>query len=98
MVRTGAATGNEHQHWRLYNTAGQVGSISTNGSATSFNESSDYRLKENETPIIDGIARVKQLKPYKFNFKADADTTLDGETMRQEAMTEKEFLVSQLSQ
>ncbi len=34
-----------------------------------YNTSSDYRLKENETTITDGIDRVKQLKPYKFNFK-----------------------------
>ena len=62
----------------FHNGNGEVGSISTNGSATAFNTSSDYRLKENETPITDGITRIKQLKPYKFNFKADADTTLDG--------------------
>jgi hypothetical protein len=62
----------------FHNGNGEVGSISTSGSATAFNTSSDYRLKENETPITDGITRIKQLKPYKFNFKADADTTLDG--------------------
>jgi len=62
----------------FHNGNGEVGSISTSGSATAFNTSSDYRLKENETPITDGIDRIKQLKPYKFNFKVDADTTLDG--------------------
>ena len=56
------------------------GSISLNASANSvaYNTSSDYRLKENETNITDGINRLKQLKPYKFNFKADKDTTVDG--------------------
>ena len=62
----------------FFNGNGQVGGITTNGSATSFNTSSDYRLKENEVAISDGITRLKQLKPYKFNFKTDADTTLDG--------------------
>ena len=57
---------------------GHVGGITTNGSATSYNTSSDYRLKENEVAISDGIERLKQLKPYKFNFKTDTDTTLDG--------------------
>ena len=38
---------------------------------------SDYRLKENETTISDGITRVKQLIPRRFNFKTDS-TTVDG--------------------
>ena len=63
---------------RFYNANGQVGNITTDSSATSFNTSSDYRLKENETSITDGIDRIKQLKPYRFNFKADATKTLDG--------------------
>ena len=63
----------------LWNTGGSlVGSITNNGSSTSFNTSSDYRLKENVTGISDGITRVKQLAPKRFNFIADADTTVDG--------------------
>ena len=56
----------------------QVGSITTNGSATAFNESSDYRLKENVVTDWDATSRLKQLKPSRFNFKADKDTTVDG--------------------
>jgi hypothetical protein len=70
-------TGNVAQI-NFFNLNGNVGSISTNGSATAFNTSSDYRLKENEVAILDGIERLKQLKPYRFNFKTDADTTVDG--------------------
>jgi len=55
-----------------------VGSITSSASSTSFNTSSDYRLKENVTGITDGIERVKQLSPSRFNFIADADTTVDG--------------------
>ena len=55
-----------------------VGSISTNGSATAFNTSSDYRLKENVDYDWDATTRLKQLKPARFNFIADADTTVDG--------------------
>ena len=44
----------------------------------SYNTSSDYRLKENVTAISDGITRLKTLKPYRFNFKADASKTVDG--------------------
>ena len=63
---------------RFYNANGLVGSALVNGSSTTYNTSSDYRLKENEVTISDGITRLKQLKPYRFNFKADASTTLDG--------------------
>tara|TARA_R100000234_G_C4993547_1_gene176723 strand:- start:639 stop:1694 length:1056 start_codon:yes stop_codon:yes gene_type:complete len=62
----------------LVNGNGTVGTINTAGSATSYNTSSDYRLKENVTGITDGITRVKQLNPSRFNFKADADTKVDG--------------------
>jgi hypothetical protein len=60
------------------NDGGVVGSISQTASATSYNTSSDYRLKENEVAISDGITRLKTLKPYRFNFKIDSDTTVDG--------------------
>ena len=48
----------------------------TNGVA--FNTTSDYRLKENVTGISDGIERVKQLNPSRFNFISDAGITVDG--------------------
>ena len=57
---------------------GTVGTINTSGSATSFNTSSDYRLKENVAYTFDATTRLKQLKPARFNFIADADTTVDG--------------------
>ena len=55
-----------------------VGNVGVDNSSTIFNTSSDYRLKENEVAISDGITRIKQLKPYKFNFKIQADKTVDG--------------------
>ena len=54
------------------------GSIVINNSTTTYNTSSDYRLKENEVPISDGIERLKLLKPYRFNWKDDPSITLDG--------------------
>ena len=56
----------------------EVGSIVTNVSSTSYNTSSDYRLKENVVDMTGAIDRVKQLSPKRFNFIADADTTVDG--------------------
>lgn len=55
-----------------------VGSISHNNSSTAYNTSSDYRLKENVVTLDNAITRLKTLKPYRFNFKVDKDTTVDG--------------------
>ncbi len=60
------------------NLNGVVGSISTYSSATSYNTSSDYRLKENVVSMTGALDRVSQLKPSRFNFIADADKTVDG--------------------
>ena len=54
----------------------EVGTIQSGLAGTSFNTSSDYRLKENITNISDGITRIKQLIPKKFNFIGDGDKTL----------------------
>ena len=56
------------------------GQITSNGAnnTTSYNTSSDYRLKTNEALITDGITRVKNLKPYKFEWKSDLGTKVDG--------------------
>ena len=59
-------------------TGGTVGKISITGSSTSYNTSSDHRLKENVSYTWDATTRLKQLKPARFNFIADADTTVDG--------------------
>ena len=56
----------------------EVGSITTTTSATSYNTSSDYRLKENVVELTGATERLKQLNPSRFNFIADADTTVDG--------------------
>ena len=63
---------------RFNRSSTDVGSISVTTTSTTYSTSSDYRLKENVTAISDGITRLKTLKPYKFNFKADKDTTVDG--------------------
>tara|TARA_Y100001937_G_scaffold5198_1_gene6878 strand:+ start:7 stop:1152 length:1146 start_codon:yes stop_codon:yes gene_type:complete len=55
-----------------------VGTILTSSGSTSYNTSSDYRLKENVTYEFDATSRLKQLKPCRFNFKIDADKTKDG--------------------
>ena len=54
------------------------GRIAVDGNSTSYVTSSDYRLKENVNYNFDATSRLKQLKPARFNFIADADTTVDG--------------------
>ena len=55
-----------------------LGKIVQNSSSVSYDTTSDYRLKENVVTDWDATTRLKQLKPSRFNFIADADTTLDG--------------------
>jgi hypothetical protein len=56
----------------------EVGTIGVTSSTTSYNTSSDYRLKENVSYTFDATTRLKQLKPARFNFIADSDNTVDG--------------------
>jgi hypothetical protein len=72
--RTG--TGNEG-HIVFQNGNGAVGSIFTNGSATSYNTSSDYRLKEDLQPMTGAADRVQALNPVNFAWKVDG-TRVDG--------------------
>ena len=65
-------------HMQFINGNGTVGSISTSGSSTAFNTSSDYRLKTEVESMTDATARLKQLNPVRFKFLADTSTTLDG--------------------
>ena len=71
-------TGTYIRFWNTTSGANVIGSITHGTSNTSYNTSSDYRLKENITSISDGITRLKTLKPSRFNFKVDKDTTFDG--------------------
>ena len=48
-----------------------VGSIQTTASATSYNTSSDYRLKENIVPMTGALDKVSQLKPVTYKWKID---------------------------
>jgi hypothetical protein len=63
----------------LNNSAGtEVGSIVMNASTTTYNTSSDYRLKENVVDMTGALDRVDQLEPKRFNFISNAETTVDG--------------------
>jgi hypothetical protein len=52
----------------FYRGASSVGSIGTTASATTYNTSSDYRLKENVAPITTGLATISALKPVTYDW------------------------------
>jgi len=73
------SSGSTSRNCAIFQRAGtNVGFIATTNNATSFVTSSDYRLKENVSYDFDATTRLKQLKPARFNFIKDADTTVDG--------------------
>ena len=55
-----------------------VGNVSVNSSSTSYNTSSDYRLKENVVALTGAKERLNQLSVKRFNFINAPDRTVDG--------------------
>jgi len=64
-------------HIFFKNGNGNVGSISTNGSATAYNTSSDYRLKTDIQPMTNAISRLNALEPVNFEW-IDSGERVDG--------------------
>ena len=56
----------------------EIGKIVMSNSGVAYNTTSDYRLKENVVDMTGAVDRVKQLLPKRFNFKNDAEITVDG--------------------
>ena len=54
------------------------GKIATTGSSTSYITSSDYRLKENVSPLTGAIDRISKFKVHRFNFIGVSDSKVDG--------------------
>ena len=54
-----------------------AGTITTSGSTTAYNTSSDYRLKTDAQPMTGATDRLKQLNPVNFEWIADG-TRVDG--------------------
>jgi len=56
----------------------EKGEITTDGTNTAYNTTSDYRLKENIVDLTGAVTRVKALQPRRFNFLEMPDVTKDG--------------------
>lgn len=54
-------------------TSSPVGTIAVNASSVSYNTSSDYRLKENITPMTGALDKVSQLKPCTYTWKSTGE-------------------------
>ena len=63
-----AASSVDNSAVTFYQDTTKRGSIIVNATSTSYNTTSDYRLKENKEDISDAIERVKLLNPVKFNW------------------------------
>ena len=70
-------SGNDGAVVQLRKSAIIVGSISVTASATAYNTSSDYRLKEDWQPITGASERVLALNPVNFAWKIDG-SRVDG--------------------
>ena len=69
---------NYGRHIHFNHNGSEVGTINSTTSSTSYNTSSDYRLKENVVEMTGALDRVNQLQPKRFNFIVNPDTTVDG--------------------
>ena len=73
VVNSGG-TGADVRVLQVFRTAAggsNVGSITYNGTSTTYGTSSDYRLKENVQPMSGGLDKVSKLKPCTYNFKSN---------------------------
>ena len=57
---------------------GERGYIGVTLGGTSYNSSSDYRMKQNVIDLTGAIDRVKSFKPKRFKWKEDPTYTVDG--------------------
>ena len=55
----------------IFSTGGYAGGISYSGTTATFNSSSDYRLKNNTTPIQNALNTISQLNPVTFTWRFD---------------------------
>jgi hypothetical protein len=55
----------------INNAGSVVGAVTISGSTTTYNTSSDYRLKENIAPMTGALAVVSALKPVTYKWKTD---------------------------
>ena len=104
-IGSSVASSAGQSHYAFYNTNGNVGYIQTSGSSTIYSTSSDYRLKENVTPMSGATAQTKLLKPCNFDWIAGgnvngfiahelAEVVPEAVTGTKDAMRDEEYEVT----
>ena len=93
-IDTSRAATNLQTHHQFFNPNGVVGTITTNGSATAFNTSSDQRLKENIADAPSASADIDAIQVRSFDWKADGSHQKYG-MIAQELVTVAPEAVSQ---
>jgi len=80
LIKNSVAQAGGQNYMVFYNSSDNLaGSIQHTGATTvNYSTSSDYRLKENVTPVSGAVIRLQQLKPCRFNFKTEPEKTVDG--------------------
>ena len=73
-ISNAASLAGTYYHAQFLQASTPVGSITSTGSSTSYNTSSDYRLKENIAPMTGALATVQALKPVTYNWKVDGSS------------------------
>jgi hypothetical protein len=71
LVTQPAANTNYYAGFFLNSSSTGVGNISCTGSATAYNTSSDYRLKNTIAPMTGALAKVALLKPVTYKWNVD---------------------------
>jgi hypothetical protein len=61
----------------FYYTTSNYGSITVSGGGTSYNTSSDYRLKENIQTASGGLSAVQAMRPVTYTWKAHPELGAD---------------------
>jgi len=70
-----------------------TGGISIGTSSTTFDTSSDYRLKENVVIMANATERVSNLLPIRFNWKVDPSVEVDGFLAHEAALVVPEAVI-----
>ena len=70
-------SGTNYFHSFNYN-GSEIGSIKGNNTVTSYNVTSDRRLKENIAPFTSGLETISALKPSQYNYISDKNIVYQG--------------------
>ena len=70
-----------------------VGGVSIGTSSTTFDTTSDYRLKENVVIMANATERVSNLIPIRFNWKVDPSVEVDGFLAHEAALVVPEAVI-----